>query len=148
MRIEKSIVIDRPIEVVWDYATDIELFPEWNENVIEIRYLTDGPVGVGTRALDVREMMGRRVEQEMEVTTFDRPHLFEAKSLAGPFDIEVAYHFEEVGDGTRVTTVAEGTMGGLFKLASPLLKPMMGRQLEQELERLKAILEGHGGGYG
>ncbi|MDX1664945.1 MAG: SRPBCC family protein [Candidatus Promineifilaceae bacterium] len=149
MHIEESILIDRPIEAVWEYTTDIHNFPQWQTDVKEIRKLTEGPVGAGTRAVDVREMFGRKMEQTMEITTFDPPHRFEARSVEGPMEVEVAYLFEPAGDSTRVKTVVDGEPGGLFKLAGPVLKMMASRQTRGELGKLKEILEGQkGGGYG
>ena len=141
MDIEKQQLVQAPIDDVWDYTTDITRFPEWQSGVLEVEQLTEGELGEGTRALDVRSMFGRRVEQKMEITTFEPPHTFEARSLEGTMDLEVTYRFEEVDGGTRVEMRAHGDTTGVFKLADPILERLFSRQTEKELENLKDIIE-------
>ena len=46
--ISSMVVIDAPIERVWDGLADIEDQPRWMTEMKAIRILDDGPVGVGT----------------------------------------------------------------------------------------------------
>lgn len=48
-----------------------ENHPRWEKEVVEIRPVTPGPVGLGTRAIMVRKEMGRVRAVEYEVTEFD-----------------------------------------------------------------------------
>ncbi len=51
------------------------------------------------------------------------------------------YTFEEVSAGTRLTRIAEGETRGFFKLAEPLIERAVERQVKNDLEMLKDILE-------
>ena len=43
-----SIVIDRPVEQVFAYVTNVVNDPTWHTDVVEARQASDGPIGVGT----------------------------------------------------------------------------------------------------
>ena len=53
-RIERSIVIDRPVADVWDFVHDWTNDRLWQTTLRESEQLTDGPVGVGTRVREQR----------------------------------------------------------------------------------------------
>jgi uncharacterized protein YndB with AHSA1/START domain len=48
-RIEESIVIKRPIEKVFSYATDFKHMTEWQSTMSDIEQTSPGPMGVGDR---------------------------------------------------------------------------------------------------
>ena len=43
-----SIHIDRPVETVFAYITDVTNDPAWHTDVLEAQKTSDGPIGVGT----------------------------------------------------------------------------------------------------
>ena len=43
-----SIVIDRLVEEVFVYVTNVVNVPAWHTDVLEARQASDGPIGVGT----------------------------------------------------------------------------------------------------
>ena len=49
-RIEGEIVIDRPVEVVFDYVADQSNEPQYNPRMVRAEKITPGPVGKGTPA--------------------------------------------------------------------------------------------------
>ena len=69
-RIEKSIVIEAPVEKVFDFATDVDNFVKTQPPEMEMTVLSrdKGPDRVGSKA-KVRGMFGGQVlEVEVEVT--------------------------------------------------------------------------------
>jgi uncharacterized protein YndB with AHSA1/START domain len=60
MKIETSIVINRPIEDVFVYSTDPENTPKWQTGLLESRVTSAGPIGAGSTIRDVRVFMGRQ----------------------------------------------------------------------------------------
>ncbi len=60
MKIETSVVINRPIEDVFNYSTDPGNTPEWQTGLLESRLTSAGPIGVGSTIRDVRMFMGRQ----------------------------------------------------------------------------------------
>ena len=47
-RIQGEIVIDRPVEVVFDYVADQSNEPQYNPRMVRAEKVTPGPVGKGT----------------------------------------------------------------------------------------------------
>ena len=65
IRVESSIVIDRPPEEVFAYATDPAHAPEWQSSALET--VVDGPVQAGASGKEVRKFLGRRMESTMRI---------------------------------------------------------------------------------
>lgn len=49
IRGERSIIVDAPIQDVFEYVSDFQRHTEWSHQIVEINKDTDGPTGVGTR---------------------------------------------------------------------------------------------------
>ena len=139
---EEHVVINRPPQEVWEYASNIDHLPEWMKDMTGLRKLTEGPLQVGPRIVDLRKVMGRNTETTMEFTQYDPPHKFAAKALDGPLAVEFTHRFEPVGDGTQVTTEMVGQMRGILRLADPLIGRWMKGIVVEELNNLKNVLEG------
>jgi uncharacterized protein YndB with AHSA1/START domain len=140
-KLEQSVVINRPIEEVFAFVTDIEKISQWMSELVEAKQTSEGPMGVGTTISAVASPLGRRVESTQEVVEYEPNRKFAIKSTAGPVPSEDAYTFESVAGGTKVTRVTEAEVGGFFKLAEPLFARTMRRQFETNFANLKDLLE-------
>lgn len=140
-RAELSVVIDRPVEDVFAVMTDPERQPEWSSATQEAKQISPGPTGVGSRARFVAKFLGRRIENESEVTEFEPNRRFTAETKSGPFPFRIAMTFTPVGPGTRVDLSIEAEPGGFFKVAEPLFVTLGKRQFENDLATLKDLME-------
>src|SRR5215510_10808433 len=120
LKLELSIVINRPVEVVFAFLSNPENGPKWSSSSREVKITTEGPIGVGTRFRSVRTFLGRRLESESEVVDYEPNLRYAHKSISGPFPVESSVTFERVEGGTRVTLTGVGEPGGFFKLAEPI----------------------------
>ncbi|GAH15534.1 unnamed protein product, partial [marine sediment metagenome] len=125
IKIETSVVINRPIEEVFAFVTDVEKLSQWSAELVEAKKTSEGSVGVGTTFSGVVKMLGRRMENDHEVSEYEPNSKFAFKVTSGPAQMEVEYTFESVADGTKFTVVAEGETGGFFKLAEPIFARML-----------------------
>jgi uncharacterized protein YndB with AHSA1/START domain len=141
IRIEQSVVINRPIEEVFAYVTDIDKMSLWMSELVEAKQTSEGPVNVGTTAGAVANPLGRRAESTQEVTEYEPNGKFAYKSTSGPFASEDEFTFESVAGGTKVTRVTEAELGGFFRLAEPLAVRMLKRQFETNFANLKDLQE-------
>jgi uncharacterized protein YndB with AHSA1/START domain len=73
VRIEGEIVINRPVEDVFDFVADERNEPRYNPQMRRAEQISDGPIGIGTRFRAELVNMGRTVEMVIEFTGFDRP---------------------------------------------------------------------------
>jgi ligand-binding SRPBCC domain-containing protein len=145
--VDDSIVIERPRQEVWEFATDPDNIMLTNSNLVEFDKLTDGPVGEGTRFRGVVKVAGKKLEWTSEVTKFDAPSTFAQQSIesAIPFTVEVTY--EDADGGTRMSWHQESeSFGGVFgKLSDPIVTRMYAKDVRANLESTKEILEADAG---
>ena len=140
-KIESSVTVNRPMEQVFDFVTDIRNATKWITGVFEAAQTSPGPMGVGTTYRFNVEVMGRKLETTGEVAVYDRPRKYAWKGTSGPFPMSGSTTCEAVAGGTRVTDTIEAEPGGFFKLAEPLLMMQMRGQMEKDMKKLKELLE-------
>lgn len=141
IKIEESIVVNRPIEEVFAYIADTEKMPQWAAEVVDAKKTSEGPVGVGTTLTIAVKILGRRVENTHEVTMFVPNSKFAFKTTSGPIPSVATESVEAVEGGTRFSIVAEAEPGGFFKLAEPIVERMIQRQWGTNIVNLKDLLE-------
>ena len=141
IRVEHAVVIERPIEEVFDFMAKVENLPRWAENTIEARQTSEGPLGAGTTCTVLNKAVRRQMRNHFVVTEDERPTRYAAKTTAGPFPMHLSYAHERVERGTSRRTVSEADLGGILKLGEPLMRRMARKQIEVDHARLKDILE-------
>ena len=140
IKIEKSTIVRRPSDEVFAFVADQTNAGRWQSGIVEVRRLTDGPPGVGTRHTFTRTLMGRRMTGENEYVTFDpgKRVAFRTTSGAG---LLASYAVTEMPEGTRLTATIELDTSGIMSVAEPLVARALGRDVVGNLARLKSILE-------
>lgn len=139
-KIEGSVKIDRPVEEVFDFMRTFENDTKWQPEVIETRL--EGPLGVGSKVVVRRKVMGREMEAMAEITEYEPPHKMGMRSTSGPFPFEGGYSLEEADGGTLVRFHGDLQPGGIFKVAEGVVTKQMQKEFEGNLATLKALLEG------
>jgi len=142
MRIEQTFTVAAPPESVFDYVTDASKLASWQTTKTYVEKLTDGPPALGTRVRErTKRPGGKEFEQVVEFTEFERPSRLHVHIVEGPYPVDATYRFEPDGNGTKVTFVAEGPLGGAMRLLEPLTKRMMARQFAGYHEKLRQNVE-------
>jgi uncharacterized membrane protein len=141
INIENSVVINRRIEDVFAFMANTENLPLWAGVVRETIVTSEGPYGVGSTNTVVLEFLGRRIEQNNEVTEYEPNSKISSKTTSGPMPTETSQTFKAVEAGTEVTNSAKLEGTGLFKLAEPIFARMANRQVETDFANLKDLLE-------
>jgi uncharacterized membrane protein len=148
MRVEESIIIDRPPEAVFEFISVRSNDPMWMASVTESEWLDPAaPMEVGRRGRMVMNAMGRR-EFLDEVTEYEPGRRIAHRSVAGPMQIRTACIAESAGTGCRATVLYEPLRlpGGLLgRMTSPLTARIVRRNFRTDLARLKDILEAEAG---
>ena len=140
MKYEHEVEIERAPEDVYAFIANPENLPRWQNEVLQVRRLSD------TEFIEVRTFVGKRVESTIEVTKADPGREFALRAGAGPVHFVVRHLFEPAGEGrTRLRVLGESEgVGGLFKLGGRLLRGAVERRARDDFERLKELLESHG----
>ena len=135
-------VIARPRAEVAAYMTDPAHDPTWIGGIREARLEGEPPLRIGSRVARVATFLGRRIAYVNEVTELSSTRL-DMRSVQGPFPMRITYEFDD-RDGARGTTVrnrVRGDASPVFRLAAPLLAPLVRRSVRRDLDRLRRLLE-------
>lgn len=89
LRIESSVVINRSIEEVFAFVTDVEKFSQWSAVAEEVKRTSEGPMGVGTMSSFVAHFLGRRLEGT-SVRSGDRRPVQAGRANPRPHDSETS----------------------------------------------------------
>lgn len=141
IKIRNSFQINRPVEEVFAFVTNIDKLPLWAGPVTEAKQTSEGPIGVGTTQTQTAQFLGRKVETNQEVTEYELNKKFSTKATSGPLPMEVRYTFESVDGGTMVQLEGDVAAGGFFALAEPIAGRMLQRQTDADAVTLKELLE-------
>jgi uncharacterized membrane protein len=138
---ETCIVIDRPLDEVAAYLSDLENDPGWRREWADAESASEGPVGVGTTTTLFGQVWGRRMKTVYEVAVYEPNRLTEWRTVSGPLPLTFRRSFETVEGGTQVTFRYDAKPNVVLKLLEPLLISMGKRQLGGDIPKLRAILE-------
>jgi uncharacterized protein YndB with AHSA1/START domain len=142
-QITGEILINRPVEVVFDCVADERNEPRYNPALLRSDKVTDGPVGVGTRFHATHKSAGRPVEMAVEITAFDRPRRLASKTTMSWSEVEGELSFESVADSTKMCWAWDVRPKGAANLLRPIMG-VVGRRSERACwEGLKRYLETH-----
>jgi uncharacterized protein YndB with AHSA1/START domain len=136
-----SIIINRPVEAVFAYVTDVTNDPSWHTDVLEAHKTTDGPIGTGTVwHARFKPSMGIS-EGDMEVVTFEPNRVQVKRGDIGPMHPTLAYLLEPSNGGTKFTRHVQIRVSGIMKLMQPMIGMMLPKQNKGFLANLKRVLE-------
>ena len=141
INLDLGTLIDKPVKDVFAFAADPNNMPKWNSAVISLQQISPEAVGVGTKFKSVGELMGRRIEGEMQVTAYEPDTKCGYQVNAGPMQVNLTLTFKPIGTGTKISLNAQGNPAGFFKLAEGLLAGRVKSMMEENLARLKSQLE-------
>jgi carbon monoxide dehydrogenase subunit G len=105
--------IAAPLDRVFQTFTDIEHAPAQVSGIKKLEMMNPGPVHIGTRWLETREVMGRLDTAEMEITAFERNRTYTITHYKGGVRIDTTFRFEPAGDHPKVTVEFDLDTGGL-----------------------------------
>jgi len=137
--IESSIWIARPPGEIWNYVTDWSNDIQWRNGVIEAKWTSDPPHGVGSTGLHIVEGVG---DWPWKLTEWEEPHNVSWDVTGGPMKGgHAGYRIEPEKAGSLVTLHARVKRPSLMRIIIPFMKGNMKRQMFADLEKLKALME-------
>ena len=84
MRVEVSVEIDRPLEEVFSYVSDVGHYPEWMAHALDVRKDTHGPPHESDRFVVAIRSVGRRFETPYERTSYEANRRYTDQSVGEP----------------------------------------------------------------
>jgi uncharacterized membrane protein len=136
------VVIDAPIDRVWEILADIPRQPEWMLEMKEVRMLTPGPTGVGSRGEATVRIFGISVTDPVTVTEFEPPTRFAVRH-EGRFEGSGLITLEPGVDGaTTIVRWEERLVPPLLpELGAVVQAPVLRQIFQEDLHRLKRLVE-------
>jgi uncharacterized protein YndB with AHSA1/START domain len=147
MRVHASVLIQRPIAVVFAYLSTPDQLPGWVAGLVR----ADGPprdeLEVGATLIMQRVAAPGHARSTWEVIAYEPPRSLALRGLDGSAGVELHWTLEGVPSGsTRVWVEADLDAVSFFQPASTDLAEIGVRQVQNDLEALRRRLEGGKGG--
>jgi uncharacterized protein YndB with AHSA1/START domain len=139
--IEGSIVIKRPVDKVFAYATDFKHMPEWQSTMSNIEQTSPGPMGVGATFRWVSHTMGLRMRTNAEIVEYEPNKIISFDMKWGSMTGKTYFLFESVEGGTKFTERNDLNFSGFYKLFSPLSVNSLRKVTKVIVNNLKNICE-------
>jgi uncharacterized protein YndB with AHSA1/START domain len=139
MRLQKTVVVDRPLDKVFAYLADFTTTTEWDPGTVTT-VLSHGDGGVGSTYLNTSTFMGRTTQLTYvvrELVPGERIRLQGENKTVTAVD---TMSFRRVAAGTEVTYSAEFTFKGAARFLAPLFKPALERLGQQAQDGLNQTL--------
>jgi uncharacterized membrane protein len=144
MSTKNSIVINRPIDEVFAYVSNVENMPRWVSGVRRARLLSK-KLKAGAKFTAEYAEGWRNARVDFSIVEFDPPRRFVAKSERGQFSFPFrgTFEFRAVDDGTEVISDIDTGGDSLADrladlLFGPLVRRGFQRRLQAELQALRA----------
>ena len=137
---KKYIFINRPKQEVFDFVSNPTNASKWRSTIESAEWLSQGPVGVGSKLRQVSKFMGRKQENTAEVTVWEPPNYIAQKIVDGP-SFEHAFELQSKDNGTEFAVTGKMEVKGILKLMAGMMVRQSEKMLEAELNTLKVLLE-------
>ena len=140
MLVEGDILINRPIDEVFDFVADECNEPKYNPQMTLAEMVTQGPIGLGSKFHCVMTGAGA-TDVAVEFTEFVRPRRLGSTSHISNMDINGTLLFEPQGQSTKLKWLWNIEPRGFLKLLGPMVRRMGERQELAIWTGLKKVME-------
>jgi uncharacterized membrane protein len=143
-KVEKSVLIEAPLEKVYGFAKDWRNLQRYLVYVHEVKPVTDKTIGPGAQLRLRVKFLGRMMDAEWEGTEhIENVGWTFSATLMGRKAIK-RWRFATVDGSTRVSFTLEWktsppVIGHILDVL--LLKPQWGKLYEQSVQKLKSLIE-------
>lgn len=142
IEVHVSTEINRPADEVFEYIADMSNNPKWQKGMKACEWTSEPPLRLGSTYDQEAGFLGKTIRSSFEVTEFEPGALIRIKTTGGSMPIDVTRKVTPLGDGrARVEAIVRGDSSRVFRIAAPLMKPMVKASVKKDYARLKALLE-------
>lgn len=140
---ENTVIINEPVEEVWEVFTDYGKLDQWLFGMKRIERIQGEPLTQGSRFNLIFDIDGEQFEITEEVMRVEPYELFAFNMKSNPLNSQVAIHFTSSDSGktqVNAVTTAEGN-GFFWKPIISFSGSMMQQQSQLSYEKLKELVE-------
>ena len=140
--VQVGIVIDRPRQMVADFAGDPSNATKWYANISSVDWETAPPIRIGSRMAFVAHFLGKKIAYTYEIKELIAGECLVMSTIQGPFPMETTYRWESLDAGrTRMTLRNRGNPIGFTMIFKPIMSIAIRLATKKDLRRLKAVME-------
>jgi carbon monoxide dehydrogenase subunit G len=140
----RSVTIARPIEEVFEYATDLANLPQLLPGVTKTELLTPDGIRAGAKIRETRGIRGKEQTAVIEICEHRPPNLHAARSTMMGLCVTYRFHFHSAGEETVVDMDAKVEGNPLWKLFLGMISRAIEKEDGEYLNRLKRAVEESG----
>jgi hypothetical protein len=137
--VQRTIVVDRPIDVVFGYLADFTTTTEWDPGTVRTDKQS-GNGGVATTYRNTSRFLGRTVELTYIVDQFVDNQLLRLRAIHNTLTAVDTMTFRTTAGGAEVNYTAEFAFTGPIRLLTPMLRPAFERLATRAESGMRAAL--------
>ena len=146
MRGSANIKVNKPIEEVWRFISDMGNSSQWLDGVSGVEPTFQGETATGATFTSIYRFGGKSHQVSYLLTAFEPPHRISYRVSGGPHPALNQLELKSTGDLTRVNHIMEMDMdqrhiGAAFLGLGPIVRLSIMLKLRKDLKKLKARLE-------
>jgi hypothetical protein len=141
-RVDASQQLPATPERTFEFVADLANLPRWQTGIVSAQLTSPLPVGIGSTAHVVRELMGQRIAVDLRVTAYEPGRRLGLSSAASGIGIDAVLELEPAASGTLARFSMDIEAQNVF------MKPMEGMvagaassDLATSLDRLRTALQ-------
>lgn len=143
VHVRYSIIIDRPVEAVWQVVTDIHTMPYWARGVEKILDVDPpGALALGTRVTDIGLGLKKRWPETFWVDVFEPQERIGFKWQGSYGTAYVRYQLTDCNGSTQLDGETYGDYRFPYSLILPLLRKTANQNFQATLENIRRICYG------
>ncbi|NRB77109.1 MAG: SRPBCC family protein [Saccharospirillaceae bacterium] len=149
MKLQTSILLNSPIEMVWAKIIDIENCADTISGIIKVEVLEKPQSGlIGFKWSETRVMFGKQADETMWITHSEDNHYYQTRAENGGAIYISIMRVVQKGDQVELSMEFKAETTTLFAkimsfIFTPLMKKSMLKMIHKDLEDIKASLEKH-----
>jgi len=145
MKLECDVIVNKPIQQVWDYSNNPDNLDKWLNDFIRYEHLTGDQSApkVGDTSNHTYEQNGKEMTMREEITAFDPPNHIKLFMTSSWFDMEIINNFTEISPTeTKLFVGAEFVrMKWIMRFFTMFSKKKMLADHERQINKLKSLIE-------
>lgn len=146
MKLDCEVIIDKPIQEVWDFANNPDNLVKWLNDFVRYEHLTGDMSApkIGDTSNHTYDQNGSEFTMHETITAYDAPNRVELFMTSSWFDMEIVNTFDEINPAqTKLYAGADfvriGWMMKIIMLFSS--KKKMHTDHETQINKLKQLIE-------
>jgi carbon monoxide dehydrogenase subunit G len=135
-----NIAVERSPDDVFAFVADPANRPQYQHNVAGSRVVGAGPVRAGSAFEEVLKLGPWKLRTAGEIVAYEAPRRCVIAARNGMMTYRGEFAVEHAPGGARLTISGRAELVGWRRILQPMLRAECGRNLRQELERIREIL--------